>query len=249
VLNLEYPVIATFSKIPFNQKLGLFIAAHAEKTEKLGVHLRVHNSNSDTIFFQMDTTLLSDNNMFRAVLKPPSLKLEEGNYTLDLNLKSDNDSLRLQAPLEVRWLDKPRSLRTLEYALKPLEIILDKEEYDQINSGGKQEKAEKFLDFWKTKDPTPGTAYNELLFEFYSRVDSVDREFGGKNRTYGWRTDPGKIILLYGQPDFIEDQSLNPVRPFLSWRYDLPDTTLTFIFEAIDGRKRYRLIGQEENSN
>jgi GWxTD domain-containing protein len=126
---------------------------------------------------------------------------------------------------------------------------MSKEEYKQLSGGGKKEKAQKFIKFWKEKDPTPQTAYNELLFEFYSRVDSVDREFGGKNRSYGWRTDPGRIILLYGEPDVIEDQSLNPVKPYLSWSYILPDTTLTFVFQAIDGRKQYRLLQEQEKIN
>jgi GWxTD domain-containing protein len=246
---LEYRPIATFSQISFNQKIGLFLVAHAEETERLDLSVLLLNNDSETALFRLDTSLISSSHQFTGLIIPPIIQLEEGNYQIKILFKTQTDSTSVQIPLEIRWLNKPRSLRTLEYALQPLQIIMSKEEYDQLSGGGKKEKAQKFMKFWKAKDPTPQTAYNDLLFEFYSRVDSVDREFGGKNRIYGWRTDPGRIILLYGEPDVIEDQSLNPVKPYLSWSYILPDTTLTFIFQAIDGRKQYRLLQEQEKIN
>jgi GWxTD domain-containing protein len=247
--NLEYRPIASFSQISFNENIGLFVAAHAENTRQLDLSVYLQDIEMKTTFFRFDTLLSSGTTLFTGTIKPPILKLEEGNYQVKLTINTEIDSISIQTPLEIRWLNKPRSLRTLDYALQPLQIILSKNEYDQLSSGGKQEKADKFMNFWKEKDPSPETAFNELLYEFYSRVDSVDREFGSKNRRYGWRTDPGRIILMYGEPDLIEDQSLNPVKPYLSWSYILPDTTLTFIFQAIDGRKRYRLIQEQENIN
>jgi GWxTD domain-containing protein len=247
--DLKYRPLATFSQIPFNKKIGLFFTAHAENTDTLTLSISLLKPDSREQLFLLDTLLTSRTSWFTGILKPPFLELEEGNYQIKLIFKSDSDSSLVQTPLKIRWPDKPRSLRTLEYAMQPLQIITSKEEYDGISSGSKKEKAAKFMNFWKEKDPTPQTAFNELLYEFYSRVDSVDWEFGGKTRRYGWRTDPGKIILLYGDPDIVEDQSLNPVKPYLSWSYILPDTTLTFIFRAIDGRKQYRLIQEQETLN
>jgi GWxTD domain-containing protein len=57
-------------------------------------------------------------------------------------------------------------------------------------------------EFWKKRDPTPGTGENENKMEFERRIEFVDRFFKeqvGSGR--GWETDRGKIYVLLGAPD------------------------------------------------
>jgi GWxTD domain-containing protein len=243
--NITQP-LATLSRIPLNKPLQLYLQAFLPENSRAEVNITISTKDNSTNLYNIDTLLQSTNNRITLILDPPFLQWREGSYLFNLHIKTDNDSLIQQSPFDIIWFFKPRSLTSLEYAVMPLEIILPKNEYKKINSGGKKERKEKFLKFWEEKDPTPETAYNELMHVFYSRVDSVDWIFGTKNRTYGWRTDPGRIIIMYGDPNEVDDQSLNPVKPYMRWTYFMPDKILIFTFEAIEGRKKYRLLNEEE---
>jgi GWxTD domain-containing protein len=57
-------------------------------------------------------------------------------------------------------------------------------------------------DFWKKRDPSPGTMENENRLEFQHRIQYVERWFREKvGSSRGWDSDRGKIFLLLGQPD------------------------------------------------
>ena len=52
-------------------------------------------------------------------------------------------------------------------------------------------------EFWRQRDPTPGTPDNELQQSFYQRLAEANRRFreGGAAEIPGWRTDRGKILI------------------------------------------------------
>jgi GWxTD domain-containing protein len=64
--------------------------------------------------------------------------------------------------------------------------------------------------FWLRRDPTPGTSANEFKDEHYSRIAYANTNFastlpgpGG----VGWRSDRGRIYIMYGPPDEKESHS------------------------------------------
>jgi GWxTD domain-containing protein len=232
--------------VPLNKSLKLYLQAYIPDNLPAEVNISITPKDQNINLYSIDTLLQSTNNRITLIMNPPILRWREGGYIFNLTIKTDTDSLNWQSPFDIIWFFKPRSLTSLEYAVLPLEIILPKDAYKKLNSGGKSERREKFTKFWEERDPTPETAYNELMHEFYNRVDSVDWIYGTKNRTYGWRTDPGRIIIMYGSPNEIDDQSLNPIQPYLRWTYFMPGKALVFTFEAVEGRKKYRLVNEEE---
>jgi GWxTD domain-containing protein len=54
-------------------------------------------------------------------------------------------------------------------------------------------------EFWKRRDPDPDTALNEYRLEYEDRVAKSGLLFGGEGRP-GWRTDRGRIYILFGPP-------------------------------------------------
>lgn len=80
---------------------------------------------------------------------------------------------------------------------------------------------EKFIeDFWLRRDPTPGTAENEMKEEHYRRIAYANEHFA--SAIPGWKTDRGRIYITYGPPDEIEDLprgNANVPFPFQAWRY------------------------------
>lgn len=93
-------------------------------------------------------------------------------------------------------------------------------------------------EFWRQRDPTPETAQNEAMDEFYKRVQYANQHFGAGGQ--GWKSDMGGIYITFGQPDEIVR---NPFRfegpPEEIWYYYRARKTYFFVDK--DGFGRYEL--------
>jgi GWxTD domain-containing protein len=80
-------------------------------------------------------------------------------------------------------------------------IIQDEERaaFLRLNSDAEREN---FIEqFWKRRDPTPGTPENEFKEEHYRRIAFANQHFA--SGIPGWTTDRGRIYITYGAPDSI----------------------------------------------
>jgi len=97
------------------------------------------------------------------------------------------------------------------------------------------EEREQFIEqFWLRRDPTPDTIDNEYKDEHYERIAYANEHFA--SGIPGWKSDRGRIYIMYGKPDEIESHPSGGT-------YDRPieeggGTTSTFPFETW----RYRYI-------
>jgi GWxTD domain-containing protein len=97
------------------------------------------------------------------------------------------------------------------------------------------EEREAFIEsFWLRRDPTPDTIDNEFRDDHYERIAYANEHFA--SGIPGWKTDRGRIYVMYGKPDEIESHPSGGT-------YDRPieeggGTTSTFPFEIW----RYRYI-------
>ncbi len=57
--------------------------------------------------------------------------------------------------------------------------------------------------FWERRNPTPGSPDNAFKNEHYRRIGYSDMHFGWR-KTAGWKTDRGRIYIMFGPPDEIE---------------------------------------------
>ena len=68
------------------------------------------------------------------------------------------------------------------------------------------EEREQFIEaFWQRRDPTPDTVENEFKEEHYRRIAYANERFS--SGIPGWRTDRGRIYIMWGPPDQIESHS------------------------------------------
>jgi GWxTD domain-containing protein len=88
-----------------------------------------------------------------------------------------------------QWLDGP-----VHYLVTPDEI---KEFKAQKNDADRVAFIERF---WRRRDPTPDTLSNEYRQLFWTRVKEANEKFLDSAGP-GWKTDRGKIYILYGPPD------------------------------------------------
>jgi len=76
------------------------------------------------------------------------------------------------------------------------------------------EEREQFIEaFWRRRDTNPDTEQNEYRDEYYERIAYANQNFAFAS-VQGWRTDRGRIHILYGAPDEIRKTATGEV-----WKY------------------------------
>lgn len=173
----------------------------------------------------LDIHLTEQQNVVTHYIALNGKQLRQGRYEI---LFTFPDSTKIKTTFNARWLDMPTSLFDLDVALEPIQYITTKDEYSILRKGGRETRIKKFEEFWKKKDATLETAYNEVMHEFYRRVDYAFVAFRSLKELNGALTDRGKIYILYGKPSSI-DRLLNPGNaPKEIWKYDSFNKVFTF---------------------
>ncbi len=153
------------------------------------------------------------------------LQLRQGRYEIKFTFP---DSTKVKTQFGALWLDMPVTLSDLDIATEPIQFITTKDDYSELRRGGRETRIKKFEEFWKKKDTTPATAYNEVMHEFYRRVDFAFTAFRTLREMNGAITDRGKIYILYGKPTSTE-RTLSPGgSPKEIWKYSSLNKTFTF---------------------
>ena len=83
-----------------------------------------------------------------------------------------------------------------------MRYILKDDEWKKLSKSKDIDQETLFLEYWSAKDPTPETPDNELMNEYFSRVNYSNVNFKGYSQ--GWKTDMGMIYILFGPPDDLE---------------------------------------------
>jgi GWxTD domain-containing protein len=136
----------------------------------------------------------------------------------------------------------PPSIIDINIATEQMVYIATVDERDAIlETENYNEKLQKFKDFWKKKDPSPKTLQNEVLREYYRRVEYANKNF--KHYLAGWRTDMGMVYIILGPPDNVERHPFDyNSKPYEVWQYYNINKSFYFIDET--GFGDYRMINQ-----
>ncbi len=94
---------------------------------------------------------------------------------------------------------------------------LEREVFQKL---GSDEDRDRFVEeFWKQRDPTPGTPRNEFKDEHYRRLEFADKTFGRGTPFPGRRTERGRIYILLGSPTEVEKFVSSDTYPIEVWSY------------------------------
>lgn len=244
------------SNVPYGSDITLLVPA-SDSLNNARISIRALNIN------RRDTT--AGNELFSGSIdanKAVSLVLGDKPY----QLKTSNDGLRwipvlipsgsfpntpfsleitpqngskpiIRKVYQSKWVDIPTSLLNVSVAIDMMEVILEKDEYRRVRRLNAQEKEKFFNDFWQPKDPSPGTEYNELMVEYFRRVDIAYERYSSAT-TPGYATDQGKTFLLMGEPDSVT-RRFPPDQPTIEiWKYGERE----LIFQATSGFGDFQLI-------
>ncbi|MCI0515896.1 GWxTD domain-containing protein, partial [candidate division KSB1 bacterium] len=85
------------------------------------------------------------------------------------------------------------------------------------------------VEFWAKRDLDPSTKKNEYREEYLSRVRYANDQFTGFQK--GWKSDRGRVLLIYGHPDEIERFPFSSdTKPYQIWKYFSIQGGVEFVF-------------------
>ena len=172
------------------------------------------------------------------LVKDFSSKLTEGPIQLEIYTDESEKDKQIYN-LNVIWIGRPISLSDPEAAIKHIEIIESKEVVSEIFSGSGNDN-EKLFNYWSKQDPTPETKFNELMNEFYTRVDYCETNFRTLAGNGGVKSDRGRTYIRFGPPDSIERDTDNDDKVVESWTYK--KSQRKFVFVDAEGTGKFTLV-------
>lgn len=138
----------------------------------------------------------------------------------------------------VRSRGFPITVTDIDLAIEQMQYLNDIKGVERIKKAPPAERKKLFIEYWKKHDPTPNTEYNELMVEYYQRVEFANKNFG--HYLAGWKTDRGMVYIIFGAPSNIERYPFNlDAKPYEVWSYY--HLNREFVFIDATGLGDYRL--------
>lgn len=166
-----------------------------------------------------------------------STKIREGEFLFEISGKASKPKT---FRLTCKWINKPRSLRDTETAIRALKFVEKDSVINSLLDADKDDYINELADYWKKIDPTPSTEFNPLMQEYYLRVDYAAKNFSTVEGLDGANTDRGKIYIRFGKPADISRASDEHGYIVETWTYT--NTQRKFVFVDKKGTGDFSLI-------
>lgn len=103
-------------------------------------------------------------------------------------------------------------------------------------------KREYTFEFWKAQDEATNSNKNEFYRNYMQRVEICNQRYTTMGKP-GWKTDRGRVFLLYNEPTEIERYPNQlETRPYEIWQYTEIEGGVYFIFADLTGFSDYTLV-------
>ncbi len=167
-------------------------------------------------------TLLLDKGRNTFVVNPGNI--ERGIYTLKLKFKGQMRKLTVTKTNTGIY-----SKKDWDVLVKLVNYIFSVGELDTLRHCAPDKRTYYWNLFWKRRDPTPLSAENEALDEFWSRVEYAEEHFGS-GLTEGALSDRGTVYINLGPPDEVENHPFDLNAPaYVIWYYYSKNLKFTFM--------------------
>jgi len=105
-----------------------------------------------------------------------------------------------------------------------------------------QAKKDYLKDFWNRRETDPEAEQRRLRGDYLRRVEAANERYSNYTKK-GWRTDRGRVFILYGKPDEVErHQSEGSSKPYELWHYFQIENSVQFVFVDRNGFGDYELV-------
>lgn len=165
--------------------------------------------------------------------------LSFGEYEIVLLVRYGSKRVQKNTDIRINSPGIPAAIEDIDAAIEQLALIAEDEEVEKLSALPDNLKETEFIKFWNNIYPTSGDEENAKMREFYQRVDFTNRKF--TNGKQGWRTDRGKVYIIYGKPTEVERHPFTGNQPpYEIWYYN--HLNKRFIFTDEHGFGEYRLV-------
>ncbi len=131
-------------------------------------------------------------------------------------------------------------ISNIDSALDQMSYILTLDEKKELKELKQSEKEKFFKKVWAKRDPIAQTKVNELMEEYYTRVNFAEDNFS-RGTSGGWKSDMGMIYILFGKPDdMTRSMNMQGSYNYQTWYYFEIGEEFTFIDEYGFGDYRLR---------
>jgi len=187
------------------------VSTVAEKTDTIWLRTQVNFPDESkpniSYFVTRDESVVDSGNVIITgtgienlyYLPIPLSQHKRGKYKIELHFMGDVQNTSFLYGIETKnyWTDD------IDEVVGVMRYILPYSEHRMLKKKSDSIKWEVINAYWKEQDPSPETPENELLQELNERV-----KFSNKNFSilmYGWRSDRGRIYIIYGEPQLVDD--------------------------------------------
>lgn len=223
-----------------------FFTIYSDAAKDFQVEIVVRNMRNK-VLYKDKRKLMRSGEETSVAIAIPDAKLSLGTYNFQIKVKQDGERASLEEKFRIFWQGLPLTAIDLESAIKQMDLIANGSDLKKVAAFSPAKQREFFKRFWKQYDPTAGTDKNELMNEYYRRVQYANDNFRGLRE--GWKTDMGTVYILLGAPDEVARDmapqymtsffSSRPVKALQIWKYNTLNRYFIFVDE--NGFGDYRL--------
>lgn len=179
-----------------------------KKIDQLHIELDDSNQKYSQEYFDL---LMDDNGFYSIDFTIPDSYYNRFDLTMSISDHSIIKSLYLEDVNNDFWTnDTTEIIAVMRYilpvsdikALKKMELI---DQFEFIKK------------YWSDRNSNPDNLENDLLIEFTNRVKFVNLNFSNLNK--GWRSDRGRVYIIYGPPEMVERYSSQTDGVYEIWEY------------------------------
>jgi GWxTD domain-containing protein len=116
----------------------------------------------------------------------------------------------------------------------------EKDKYDVLTTV--EAKREFMYTFWRARDENPSDDRNQYFQDYLNRIAEANDKYTAAKKD-GWKTDRGRVLLVYGHPSEIErNPNQIETKPYEVWRYESIEGGVVFVFGDVTGYNNYQLL-------
>ena len=146
-------------------------------------------------------------------------RLQKNNYNIVLKIEDNDDSSERRKLISFYWVTTPQSSEDISLALRQMRYIVPEDSLDKYLEADLKDQKLFFKAYWKQRDPNPNSTVNELMEEYFGRVNKSNKDFSTFENN-GWLTDRGRLLIKFGYPDDVERHPFElHTNPYVIWRY------------------------------
>ena len=189
----------------FDADLGAFFSARSPDVQPWHWVTRVTDPNGRALI-EHDSTSAAAREL-RATAHLDLSTLPAGGYDLEVKAwqEGDRGAVVRRSHFSVAWQTESWTANPADL-LDAIHLLLNADNEDTFLDLEPGEREKFLIDYWKARDPTPGTAENEAFEDFGRRIEYVNRTYTRPGLQKGMFTDMGRVYIRYGQPDEVLHQ-------------------------------------------